>query len=1529
MQIGGASTAGHTYSWTSKTGTTFSVSNPYASPFNTNTYYLTETITATGCKKSDSVIVTVNPVPSRPTFATNNGPLCTGDSLKLTAGTVAGATYKWTGDNGKIYNVQNPKVGGVTMADTGFYGVQSIVSGCPSAFRFTKVTIHTRPTPSITGVKTVCGLSTQKYAASTTTNSYNWKITGGTILSGKNSDTVTVNWNSSGSGTVKLIEANASGCNDSASIAITINAAPTVGIGSPSSICKGSSVKVGTTATSGHTYSWTSNPSGFTSTSNMPAVFPTVTTIYRLTEKITATGCTNIDSVTVTVNPLPVPGVGSSTSVCKGSSVTIGAASVSGHTYSWTSNPSGFTSTTSNPGVSPATTTVYKLTESITATGCSNSDTVRVSVNPLPSATVGSGKTICSGDSVQIGGASTAGHTYSWTSKTGTTFSVSNPYASPFNTNTYYLIETITATGCKKSDSVIVTVNAKPSRPSFATNNGPLCTGDSLKLTAGTIAGATYKWTGDNGKIYNVQNPKVGSVTMADTGFYGVQAIVSGCSSAYRFTHVTIHTRPTPSISGTKIVCGASVQQYVSGTSTNSYNWKVTGGTIVAGQTNDTVTIKWNASGSASVKLIETNSNGCSDSVSTTITLNTAPSASVGSATAVCKGSSATIGATAIAGHTYSWTSNPSGYTSTSSKPSVSPTITTVYTLTEKITASGCTNTDSVTVTVNPLPVPAIGSATSVCKGSSTTIGAASTTGHTYSWTSNPSGFTSTVSNPSVSPATTTVYKLTESITATGCSNSDTVRVSVNPLPSATAGSAKTICSGDSVQIGAASTAGHTYSWTSKTGTTFSVSNPYASPFNTNTYYLTETITATGCKKSDSVVVTVNATPSRPSFATNNGPLCTGDSLKLTCGTVAGATYKWTGDNGKTYSVQNPKVGNVTLADTGFYGVQSVVSGCPSAFRFTKVNIHTRPTPSINGTSTLCGASIQQYTAGTSTNSYKWKVTGGTIVSGQTNDTVIVKWNTSGSGTIKLVETNANGCSDSTTTSITINTAPVVGIGSASSICKGSSVKVGATGTAGHTYSWTSNPAGFTSTSNMPAVFPTVSTEYRLTETITATGCSNTDSVLITVNPLPVASAGKDTSVCKGSSVTIGAASTTGHTYSWTSSPSGYTSTASNPSVSPTANTTYIVSESITATGCSSIDSINVNVNPLPSATVGSNQTICSGDSVQIGGISVAGNTYAWTSKSGTTFNVSNPYASPFKTNTYYLTETVTATGCSKSDSVTVTVNARPSRPTVASNNGPLCTGDSLKLKTATVAGATYSWTSANGFTSSSQNPTKANVTMADTGYYNVTLSFGACASLPRSTYVTITNRTSPKIIGVNSVCDGSISKYAAGDTSSINSYNWIITGGYVSKGLWTDTIEVKWTTPGAGSVKLREGNGNGCVDSTSMGVTVNALPTKVWAGSSSTICSGTNTTIGYAGTAGQVTLQDLQIQQAILWLIQQWLQNMSSLKLPLQDVLRRIPLQFQLTLSLHHSSLQQVHFAREVQWFTRLPKTRVINISG
>ena len=84
-----------------------------------------------------------------------------------------------------------------------------------------------------------------------------------------------------------------------------------------------------------------------------------------------------------------------------------------------------------------------------------------------------------------------------------------------------------------------------PSAPT-AGNNGPVCEGSSLSLTATTISGATYSWTGPLGFTSSSQNPTVSSsATTGMAGTYNVTVTVGGCTSSVGSTSVTINTVPT------------------------------------------------------------------------------------------------------------------------------------------------------------------------------------------------------------------------------------------------------------------------------------------------------------------------------------------------------------------------------------------------------------------------------------------------------------------------------------------------------------------------------------------------------------------------------------------------------------------------------------------------------------------------------------------------------------------------------------------------------------------------------------------------------------------------------------------------------------------------------------------------------------------------------------------------------------------------------------------------------------------------
>ncbi len=407
-------------------------------------------------------------------------------------------------------------------------------------------------------------------------------------------------------------------------------------------------------------------------------------------------------SIIINVNPLPPSPKYPAQTICEYSSTTIGAPPPTGFGYSWVSNPSGFTSTNSSPIVTPLKTTVYYEKITNTATGCSNADTVTITVNPAPPAITGSPKTICFKDTINIGDTASKGFTYSWTSApAGFSSTISKPKISPSSTTSYTLTETNTVTGCMNANSVQITVNQLPvanvGQPSYS-----ICNGTHVKIGANAQSGITYLWSSaPPGYSSTISNPVVDPA--AYTNYYlTVTDTATGCVNE-NFAKVAVNILKAPLID-------------------------------------------------------------------------------VGKNQAVCIGVSAQIGSIPVVGYTYSWTSNPAGFTSTAAEPTVKPLVTSSFSLVVTDT-HGCTNFDSVTITVNTRPPTSAGAPQNACSGTVIKLGEPTDSGHTYLWSSKPKGFGSKISDPVDSPQVSTEYYLKEIISATGCADSDSVKIIVVARP--------------------------------------------------------------------------------------------------------------------------------------------------------------------------------------------------------------------------------------------------------------------------------------------------------------------------------------------------------------------------------------------------------------------------------------------------------------------------------------------------------------------------------------------------------------------------------------------------------------------------------------------------------------------------------------------------------------------------------------------------------------------------
>ncbi|MBK8599131.1 MAG: hypothetical protein IPN83_26940 [Holophagales bacterium] len=130
------------------------------------TYSVTATVN--GCTSPASTTnVTVNPIPATPT-AGNSGAVCEGGTISLTASTVPGATYAWTGPNGFSSSAQEPDDPKRHGRDGGDLRVTTTVNGCTSPAGTTNVTVNPIPsTPTAGNGGAVCEGGTISLTAST------------------------------------------------------------------------------------------------------------------------------------------------------------------------------------------------------------------------------------------------------------------------------------------------------------------------------------------------------------------------------------------------------------------------------------------------------------------------------------------------------------------------------------------------------------------------------------------------------------------------------------------------------------------------------------------------------------------------------------------------------------------------------------------------------------------------------------------------------------------------------------------------------------------------------------------------------------------------------------------------------------------------------------------------------------------------------------------------------------------------------------------------------------------------------------------------------------------------------------------------------------------------------------------------------------------------------------------------------------------------------------------------------------------
>ena len=495
----------------------------------------------------------------------------------------------------------------------------------------------------------------------------------------------------------------------------------------------------------------------------------------------------------------------------------------------------------------------------------------------------------------------------------------------------------------------------------------------------------------------------------------------------------------------------------------------------------------------------------------------------------------------------------------------------------------------------------ALGNDTTAC-GDSLTIGTVAQPGNqTYVWSS-PSGTAFTQVGTDSIRVVSGTYRLTSTISGTGCSAFDDIDVTLNPLPVVALGNDTTLC-GDSLTLSVAAVAGETYVWSVVSGSPFTQLSATSIRVVSGEYSITATNTATTCSSSDSINVTINPLPV---VALGNDTTACGDSL--TIGTVAqpgNQTYVWSSPSGTAFT----QVGTDSIrVVSGTYRLTSTISGTGcSAFDDIDVTLNPLPVVALGNDTTLCGDSLTLSVAAVAGETYVWSVVSGSPFTQLSATSIRVV-----SGEYSITATNtATTCSSSDSINVTINPLPVVALGNDTTAC-GDSLTIGTVAAPlGEVYTWSALGGGPAFTQVGTDSIRVVSGTYILTSEITATGCLSSDTIAVTLNPLPVVALGNDTTLC-GDSLTLSVAAVAGETYVW-SVVSGSPFTQLSATSIRVISGEYSITATNTATTCSSSDSINVTINPLPVVALGNDTTAC-GDSLTIGTVAAPSGdqVYTW-----------------------------------------------------------------------------------------------------------------------------------------------------------------------------------------------------------------------------------------------------------------------------------------------------------------------------
>jgi gliding motility-associated-like protein len=513
----------------------------------------------------------------------------------------------------------------------------------------------------------------------------------------------------------------------------------------------------------------------------------------------------------------------------------------------------------------------------------------------------------------------------------------------------------------------------------------------------------------------------------------------------------------------------------------------------------------------------------------------------LGADTLLCQNEKVTLRMPYVEGATYAW---QDGKTT----PQYEVSNAGVYT--GEIRLKGCKVSDFAAVKFVEVGSLNLGRDTTLCEGQTLNLGLNVGTGTTYLWQDG---------------SRTPQYSITKAglywveIGNNNCKIRDSIRVDFGNTVNFDIGPDKNLCEGESTIL-KANVPNAQFQWQDgSTTSTFKVTQA-------GVYSVVASVGT--CRSADTVIVGYKPLPTID--LGNDTAVCVGNSVMLTAQAQTGATLRW--DNTRTDATR-------LVISKGKYKIWATLNGCTQV---DSINVDIKPLPSLNlgSDTTVCGSIVYQLQSHSNANRFKWQ-------DGSNQSTYRVTQ----SGQY-LVEATLNGCSKTDTVQVNINPLPTVELGNDTTLCEGNSLMLTANSQTGATFRWGNN---------METDYCLVQSKGKYKVTVSLNGCTQTDSINVGFNPIPILELGRDTNVC-GSITYLLKSSSNARIFKWQDG-----STLANYRVSQSGKYTV----EATLNGCSKMDTVQVLVTDYPTFELGKDTVLCGGKALTLNA-NVKNGTFKW-----------------------------------------------------------------------------------------------------------------------------------------------------------------------------------------------------------------------------------------------------------------------------------------------------------------------------